>query len=389
MAWQCGEPTMMGLEFFRRAVELVAQLAGPGQRVGHTMRTNGTLIGDHWAAFLAEHDFLVGVSIDGPRELHDVYRLDEGGKPTFDRVIQGLDKLKAHGARWNVLTTVHRANQDQGLDDYRFLNDDLGAEFVQLIPIVERPSRGCIPTGGEVTECSVSPRRARRFLVEVFEEWARRDVGRVYVQMFDSTLASFIGVPGLSASTARLAAPPWPWSTTGTCTPATILSSYLLGNIAEPTCSSSSPRPSNRGSATRSGTRCRHTAVGVMSGSPVTADARRTASRLPLTASWDCHICVRATRTSSGTSIDRCASWLRPFGRAGTLMRAWPGLSAVIGAPRISPVRDEGRAQLRGAGRTEASGQPGRPARRESDPVGPPSTKTVGPPGLANGILWM
>lgn len=145
VAWQGGEPAMMGLDFFRRAVELVAQLAGPGRRVEHTMQTNGTLIDDQWAAFLAEHDFLVGISIDGPRELHDAYRVDKGGKPTFDKVIQGLDRLKARGVRWNVLTTVHRANEDHGLDVYRFLRDDLGAEFVQLIPIVERPSPGGHP----------------------------------------------------------------------------------------------------------------------------------------------------------------------------------------------------------------------------------------------------
>jgi uncharacterized protein len=196
VAWQGGEPTLMGLDFFKRAVDLVAELARPGQRVEHTMQTNGTLIDDQWAAFLAEHDFLVGISIDGPRDLHDAYRVDKGGKPTFDRVIRGLDRLKAHGVRWNVLTTVHRANEDHGLDVYRFLRDDLGTEFVQLIPIVERPSPGGIPTGDAVTDRSVSPAGYGRFLVEVFEEWVRRDVGRVFVQMFDSTLASFAGVEG-------------------------------------------------------------------------------------------------------------------------------------------------------------------------------------------------
>jgi uncharacterized protein len=196
VAWQGGEPTMMGLDFFRRAVDLVARLARPGQRVEHTMQTNGTLIGDQWAAFLAEHDFLVGISIDGPRDLHDAYRVDKGGRPTFDRVIRGLEVLKAHGVRWNVLTTVHRANEDHGMDVYRFLRDDLGAEFVQLIPIVERPSTGGIPTGDQVTDRSVSPDGYGRFLTEVFEEWVRRDVGTVYVQMFDSTLASFANVPG-------------------------------------------------------------------------------------------------------------------------------------------------------------------------------------------------
>jgi uncharacterized protein len=168
----------------------------PGQRIEHTIQTNGTLIDDEWAAFLAEHDFLVGVSIDGPREVHDAYRMDKGGKPTFDRVIRGLDRLKARRVRWNVLTTVHRANEDRGLEVYRFLRDDLGAQYLQLIPIVERPSPGGIPVGDVVTDRSVTRDGYGRFLVEVFEEWVRRDVGRVYVQMFDSSLANWVGVSG-------------------------------------------------------------------------------------------------------------------------------------------------------------------------------------------------
>jgi uncharacterized protein len=196
IAWQGGEPTLMGLDFFRRVAELVERYRRPDQVIEHTIQTNGTLIDDAWAAFLAEQDFLVGISIDGPREVHDAYRVDKGGKPTFDRVIAGLDRLKAHGVRWNILTTVHRANEDHGLAVYRFLRDDLGAEFIQFIPIVELPSPGGIPTGTDVTERSVSPDGYGRFLVAVFDEWVRHDVGRVYVQMFDSTLASFVGVAG-------------------------------------------------------------------------------------------------------------------------------------------------------------------------------------------------
>jgi len=196
ISWQGGEPTLMGLDFFRRVVELVEQLRRPDQVVEHAIQTNGTLVDDAWAAFFAQHDVLVGISIDGPRELHDAYRVDKGGKPTFDRVMAGLDRLKAHGVRWNVLTTVHHANEAHGLEVYRFLRDDLGAEFVQLIPIVELPAPGGIPTGAVVTDRSVSPAGYGRFLVDVFDEWVRHDVGRVYVQMFDSTLASFVGVNG-------------------------------------------------------------------------------------------------------------------------------------------------------------------------------------------------
>lgn len=196
VAWQGGEPTLMGLSFFRRVVDTVERYRRPGQHIEHTIQTNGTLIDDEWASFLAANDFLVGISIDGPREVHDAYRVDKGGKPTFDRVIRGLDQLKAHGVRWNVLTTIHRANENRGLEVYRFLRDDLGAQFIQFIPIVERPSEGGILTGSQVTEQSVTPHGYGRFLIEVFENWVRRDVGTVFVQMFDTSLANWVGVPG-------------------------------------------------------------------------------------------------------------------------------------------------------------------------------------------------
>ncbi len=121
---------------------------------------------------------------------HDGYRVDEGGKPTFDRVMRGLDHLQAHEVRWNVLTTVHHANEDHGLAVYRFLRDDVAARYIQLIPIVERPAPGGIPTGSVVTDRSVSPHGYGRFLIDVFEDWVRHDVGQVYVKMFDATLAS-------------------------------------------------------------------------------------------------------------------------------------------------------------------------------------------------------
>jgi len=196
VAWQGGEPTLMGLDFFERAVELVGQLARPGQRIEHTIQTNATLIDDAWAEFLLAHDFLVGVSVDGPREMHDAYRVDKGGKPTFDRVIAGLDRLKAHGVRWNALTTVNRANEDHGRVVYHFLRDELAAQHIQFIPIVERNSPGGIPIGNQVTDRSVSPEGYGRFLMDVFDEWMISDVGTVFVQMFDTTLANTMHVPG-------------------------------------------------------------------------------------------------------------------------------------------------------------------------------------------------
>lgn len=195
VAWQGGEPTMMGLEFFEHSIALQRKYARPGQRIANTIQTNATLIDEEFAAFFKEHEFLVGVSIDGPRELHDAYRVDKGGKPTFDRVMEGLRTLQRHGVDVNALTTVHHANEEHGREVYRFLRDEAGFAFMQFIPIVERPSPGGIPQGDQVTERSVSPGGYGRFLIEVFEDWVRRDVGEVFVQMFDVALANWVGEP--------------------------------------------------------------------------------------------------------------------------------------------------------------------------------------------------
>lgn len=214
VAWQGGEPTMMGLDFFRRSIELAARYARPGQRVLNTLQTNGTLLDHEWGEFLAENEFLVGISIDGPREMHDAYRVDKGGKPTFDRVMRGLGVLKRHEVDWNVLTTIHAVNGDHGGEVYRFQRDELGATFIQYIPIIERATPQTLPIadagwgdrvrgrplytqqGNLVTHRSVGPAQYGRFLIDVFEEWVRRDIGTVYVQMFDAALASFCGEPG-------------------------------------------------------------------------------------------------------------------------------------------------------------------------------------------------
>jgi len=210
IAWQGGEPTLMGLDFFRRSVELAQAYVAPGQRVSHTIQTNGTLVDAEWASFFAEHGVLVGISIDGPRDVHDAFRVDKGGKGSFDRVMRGLDALRSAGADWNALTTLHAGNAARGVEVYRFLRDDCGASFVQFIPIVERISPedrdGSVwsswrdrplytQTGAEVTERSIQPEQYGRFLVDVFEEWVRRDVGTVYVQMFDVALANWVGEP--------------------------------------------------------------------------------------------------------------------------------------------------------------------------------------------------
>ncbi len=138
IAWQGGEPTLMGLDFYRHSMELVEKYRRPGMRFLHTMQTNGTLLDDDWVEFFKEHNFLIGISLDGPRELHDVYRLDKGGKPTHDRVMRGLRLLQKHGVDYNILTTVNRVNGDYPLDIYRFLRDEVGTTWIQFIPVVER-----------------------------------------------------------------------------------------------------------------------------------------------------------------------------------------------------------------------------------------------------------
>ena len=138
IAWQGGEPTLMGLDFYRRALELAEKYRRPGMTFLHTMQTNGTLLDDEWAAFFKEHNFLIGISLDGPRQLHDVYRVDKGGKPTFDQVMRGLRLLQKHEVEFNVLTTVNRVNGDYPLEVYRFLRDEVGADWMQFIPVVER-----------------------------------------------------------------------------------------------------------------------------------------------------------------------------------------------------------------------------------------------------------
>jgi uncharacterized protein len=209
IAWQGGEPTLMGLEFFRRSVELAQRFAG-GRRVEHTIQTNATLIDDDWGRFFREQGFLVGISIDGPREMHDAFRVDKGGKGSFERVMRGLDVLRRHGVEYNTLTTLHAANAGQAVELYRFLRDQCGSRFHQYIPIIERVEDEAqrrqewsswrdrplyTQTGAQVSERSITAQQYGRFLIDVFEEWVRRDVGEVYVQMFDVALANWIGEP--------------------------------------------------------------------------------------------------------------------------------------------------------------------------------------------------
>jgi uncharacterized protein len=197
VAWQGGEPTLRGIDFYRRALAYQEKHKRPGMVLENTMQTNGTLLDDEWCEFLHENGFLVGISIDGPRELHDHYRVDKRGRPTFDDVMRGLRLLQKHRVEFNVLTTVNRVNADRPVEVYRFLRDEVGTDWIQFIPVVERMnddgSRLC-QAGASVSPRSVEPVQFGRFLTGVFDEWVRNDVGRVFVQTFEATLRNWMGL---------------------------------------------------------------------------------------------------------------------------------------------------------------------------------------------------
>jgi len=214
VGWQGGEPTLMGLPFFERSVELVEKYKKPGQQVSYTIQTNGTKLDDRWCRFLKKHKILVGLSVDGPKALHDAYRVDKGGKGSFDDVMRGWRCLNDRGVDVNILCTVHAANADRPLEVYRFFRDELNTQFIQFIPIIERVTPQLLPIankgwgergsdprplylleGNQVTERSVGSEQWGRFLIGVFDEWVKADVGTVYVQMFDAALASWVGAP--------------------------------------------------------------------------------------------------------------------------------------------------------------------------------------------------
>jgi len=200
VAWQGGEPTLMGLDFFRRSIEIEEKYRRPGTTFQNTMQTNGTLLDDEWCEFFRESGFLIGLSLDGPRELHDAYRVDKAGGPTFDRVMRAARLLRKHKVDFNILATVHAANQAHPLEVYRFLRDEVNTDFIQFIPIVERENETGFQEGDKVTDRSVDPERYGRFLTSIFDEWVRRDVGKTFVQIFDVALAAWSGAsPGICA----------------------------------------------------------------------------------------------------------------------------------------------------------------------------------------------
>ncbi|MBT3188903.1 MAG: anaerobic sulfatase maturase [Anaerolineae bacterium] len=195
VTWQGGEPTLMGLDFFEKATRFANQFKAPGQRVSFAIQTNGILLDDAWGQFLHDNRYLVGISIDGTEDLHNIYRRDKGGKPTFKSVLTGLNILKKHKVDFNILCTVNAANANHPLEVYRFFRDELKAEYIQFISIVERKNKTGFQEGEQVTERSVRPEEWGIFLKKVFDEWITQDVGRVFIPTFESALANFYGVP--------------------------------------------------------------------------------------------------------------------------------------------------------------------------------------------------
>lgn len=198
--WHGGEPMVLGLDFYRKAMEFQQRYAG-GKTIRNTLQTNGTLLTREWARFFREHGFLLGVSLDGPQDIHDKFRRDKGGAPTFDKVMRGIELLSAEGVPFNTMSTVNAACEGRGLEVYRFLKG-IGSRYLQFMPVVEHVLRGPRPwivdpdtPGAVLARWSVSDVGFGRFLCDIFDEWVRQDVGACFVNLFDTTLAGWCGVP--------------------------------------------------------------------------------------------------------------------------------------------------------------------------------------------------
>ncbi len=213
--WHGGEPLILGLDFYRKAVELQQKYCGD-KLIHNTIQTNGTLVTPDFASFFKDNDFLVGVSIDGPEDIHDKYRKDKGGAPTFGKVMRGIETMYRYGVEYNTMTTVNKASEGRGLEVYMFLKQ-LGTRFMQFMPVLEhvkypldksgKPNKGMRPyivdpstEGAKISPWSVTARGFGKFMSDIFDYWVLHDVGRYFVNLFDCTLANWCGVqPGTCA----------------------------------------------------------------------------------------------------------------------------------------------------------------------------------------------
>ena len=205
--WHGGEPLLRSIDFYRKALSLQQKYAG-GRRIDNVIQTNGTLLTDEWCEFFAQNHWLVGISIDGPQPYHDHYRLTAAGKPSWKKVMQGIKLLKKHGVEWNAMAVVNAYNANHPLEFYRFFKEN-GCQFLQFTPIVERQTRhedgrtlASLADKDEISlsEASVTPEQWGYFLCAIFDEWVRKDVGKIFVEIFDCTLANWMGIsPGICA----------------------------------------------------------------------------------------------------------------------------------------------------------------------------------------------
>ena len=205
--WHGGEPLLRSIDFYRKALSLQQKYAG-GKRIDNVIQTNGTLLTDEWCEFFAQNHWLVGISIDGPQPDHDHYRLTAAGKPSWQKVMQGIKLLKKHGVEWNAMAVVNAYNVNHPLEFYRFFKEN-GCQFLQFTPIVERLTRhedgrtlASLADKNEIplSEASVAPEQWGYFLCAIFDEWVRKDVGKIFVEIFDCTLANWMGIsPGICA----------------------------------------------------------------------------------------------------------------------------------------------------------------------------------------------
>lgn len=203
--WHGGETLMRPLSFYKRAMQ-VQQRYARGRRIDNCIQTNGTLLNDEWCKFFKENNWLVGVSIDGPQEFHDEYRKTTGGRPTFLQVMKGINLLNKHGVEWNALAVINDFNADYPLDFYHFFKE-IGCRYIQFTPIVERLvnrtdgltlAPGMQGDGQGVTDFSITAEQWGNFLCTIFDEWVKNDVGEYFIQLFDATLANWVGqAPGI------------------------------------------------------------------------------------------------------------------------------------------------------------------------------------------------
>lgn len=199
--WHGGETLMRPISFYKHALELQKRYAY-GRQIDNCIQTNGTMLTDEWCEFFKENNFLVGVSIDGPQEFHDEYRRTRSGKPSWHEVMRGIRLLQKHGVEWNALAVINDFNADYPKEFYHFFKD-LGCRYIQFTPVVERTVKRAdgltlapgMQEGGEVTDFSVTPEQWGNFLCTLYDEWVKQDVGEIFIQLFDATLANWAGVP--------------------------------------------------------------------------------------------------------------------------------------------------------------------------------------------------